>query len=214
MRLVLLGPPGAGKGTQADILAAHYGVPHVSTGDLFRYNLRQGTALGLEAKGYMDVGILVPDDVTSRMVADRIDRNDAAPGFVLDGYPRNVTQGESLQCMLAEREQSLDRAVVVDVPEELLLRRLTGRRLCPACQATYHVEFSPPVREGICDRCGAELVQRPDDREETVAIRLQVYRDETAPLVDFYRTRGLLASVSGDGSVEDVTRRIREVLDD
>jgi adenylate kinase len=214
MRLVLLGPPGAGKGTQADILAAHYGVPHVSTGDLFRYNLRQGTGLGLEAKGYMDAGILVPDDVTSRMVADRIDRSDAAPGFVLDGYPRNVTQGESLQRMLAEREQSLDRAVAVEVPEELLLRRLTGRRLCPSCQATYHVDFNPPAREGICDRCGAELVQRPDDRAETVATRLQVYRDETAPLVDYYRTRGLLASVSGDGSVEDVTRRIREVLDD
>src|SRR5579875_1853645 len=200
MRLVLLGPPGAGKGTQADILAAHYGVPHVSTGDLFRDNLRQGTPLGLEAKRYMDAGVLLPDEVTRRMVGDRIDRPDAAPGFVLDGFPRNVAQGEALDHMLGERRLRLDRAVAVEVPENLLIRRLTGRSLCPACQATYHVEFHPPAKDGVCDRCGAALVQRPDDRAETVATRLQVYRSETAPLVDFYRRQGLLATVPGDGA--------------
>ncbi|MCL5967542.1 MAG: adenylate kinase [Firmicutes bacterium] len=214
MRLILLGPPGAGKGTQADVLAAHYGVPHVSTGDLFRYNLRQGTPLGLEAKGYMDRGILVPDDVTGRMVADRIDREDAAPGFILDGYPRNLVQGEALEEMLRARQLHLDRAVAVDVPEDVLLARITGRRLCPSCGATYHTLYHAPRREGVCDRCGAELLQRPDDRAETVAVRLGVYRDETAPLLAFYRERDLLTTVSGLGSVEEVAARIREVLHD
>ncbi len=214
MRLILLGPPGAGKGTQADVLAAHYGVPHVSTGDLFRYNLRQGTPLGLEAKGYMDRGILVPDDVTGRMVADRIDRDDAAPGFILDGYPRNLVQGEALEEMLRARQLHLDRAVAVDVPEDVLLARITGRRLCPSCGATYHTLYNAPRREGVCDRCGAELLQRPDDRAETVAVRLGVYRDETAPLLAFYRERDLLTTVSGLGSVEEVAARIREVLHD
>lgn len=214
MRLILLGPPGAGKGTQADVLAAHYGVPHVSTGDLFRYNLRQGTPLGLEAKGYMDRGILVPDDVTGRMVADRIDREDAAPGFILDGYPRNLVQGEALEEMLRARQLHLDRAVAVDVPEDVLLARITGRRLCPSCGATYHTLYNAPRREGVCDRCGAELLQRPDDRAETVAVRLGVYRDETAPLLAFYRERDLLTTVSGLGSVEEVAARIREVLHD
>ncbi len=214
MRLILLGPPGAGKGTQADVLAAHYGVPHVSTGDLFRYNLRQGTPVGLEAKGYLDRGVLVADDVTGRMVAERIDREDAAPGFILDGYPRNLAQGEDLEEMLRARRLHLDRAVAVDVPEDVVLSRITGRRLCPSCGATYHILYSPPAREARCDRCGAELLQRPDDRAETVTVRLGVYRDETAPLLAFYRERNLLETVSGLGSVDEVTARIREVLHD
>jgi adenylate kinase len=214
VRLVLLGPPGAGKGTQADRLAVHFSVPHIATGDLFRANLAQNTPLGQEAKRYMEAGVLVPDSVTEAMVDQRLDEPDAAAGFVLDGFPRNVAQAAALERMLARRGLAVSQAVAIDVPEAVLLERLTGRRVCPQCQATYHVTFNPPRTPGICDRCGAALVQRRDDSEETVRTRLRVYHEETAPVAAFYEHRRLLASVSGLGSVEDVTARILEVFGD
>lgn len=212
MRLVFLGPPGAGKGTQAVGIAQHFAIPHVSTGNLFRQNLKAGTPLGLQAQRYLDQGELVPDQVTEAMVADRLALPDAARGFVLDGFPRNLRQGQTLAHMLSEGGRVLTRAIVLDVPETVLVNRLTGRRVCPACQATYHLEFSPPAVAGVCDRCGSALIQRSDDTVETVARRLAVYQEETAPLVQFYEERGLLSRVRGTGTVDEVTARILESL--
>jgi adenylate kinase len=213
-RVILLGPPGAGKGTQAERLAAALSVPHVSTGDLFRYNIREGTALGREAQQYMDQGQLVPDAVTEAMVEDRLSRPDAARGAVMDGFPRNIAQAEAFRAILARQGTGVDRAVALTVPRDLLISRLTGRRLCPQCQATYHLEFNPPNTPGICDRCGASLVQRRDDARETVQRRLEVYDRETAPLIGFYREAGLLTEVDGTGTPDAVTARIREALGD
>jgi adenylate kinase len=212
MNLVLLGPPGAGKGTQAARLAAYFGLLHVATGDLFRQNLREGTPLGLEARRYMDQGLLVPDSVTVAMVEARIDQPDAQAGFVLDGFPRNLAQAEALDRILADRRRRLDHVLALVVDREAIVRRLTGRWVCPACQATYHVEFNPPRVAGVCDRCGTPLVQRADDSLETVTKRLAVYDEETAPLVSFYREREILTEVDGMGSVEDVTARLVGVL--
>jgi len=209
VRLVFLGPPGAGKGTQARELARAHGVPQVATGDMLREAVSAGTPLGLAARSFMDRGALVPDDVIVGLIAERLGKPDAKQGFVLDGFPRTIPQAEALDRLLRELGVTLDRVVYFDVPEAELLRRLTGRRVCPACGATYHVVSAPPRREGVCDRCGAGLVQRSDDSEATVRHRLKVYADQTAPLLDYYRGRGLLATVGGEGTIEAVQAAIR-----
>jgi len=208
MRIVLLGPPGVGKGTQAVRIAEAYGVPHVSTGDLFRYHVGQGTELGREAQGYMVRGDLVPDGVTLGMVALRVAQPDAAVGAVFDGFPRTVPQAEGLDQLLAGMHTQLDHVVLLEVPRDELVVRLTGRRFCPQCGATYHVLFSPPVVPDHCDRCGHALERRPDDDDKTVERRLDVYDAETLPLVDFYERAHRLVRVDGRGPIEEVTARL------
>jgi adenylate kinase len=209
MRLVFLGPPGAGKGTQARELAAELGVPQIATGDMLREAVARKTPLGLEAKRYMDAGGLVPDEVVIGLVAERLQKLDAARGFILDGFPRTLPQAEGLDRLLKDLGRSIDRVIYFDAGEAELLRRLTGRRSCPRCQATFHVAFAPPKAEGKCDQCGSELVQREDDREATVRKRLEVYARQTAPLLDHYRDRRLLASVTGEGDIAAVRRAVR-----
>jgi len=206
---VFLGPPGAGKGTQARQLAAALGVPHVAPGDLFREAAAAGTSLGLEAKRYMDRGVLVPDGVVIRMISDRLARPDAKRGFILDGFPRTLEQAAALDALLADAGQSLDRVVFFDVKEPEIVRRLTGRRVCPSCASLYHLVSSPPRVADRCDRCGSELILRDDDREETVRTRLGVYARQTAPLLERYRERGLLVSVPAGGEIETVHRALR-----
>jgi adenylate kinase len=208
-RFVFLGPPGAGKGTQARQLAAALGVPHVAPGDLFREAATAGTALGLEAKRYMDRGVLVPDGVVIRMIADRLARADAKLGFILDGFPRTPEQAAALDELLADAGQGLDRVVFFDVDEPEIVRRLTGRRVCPSCGSLYHLVSSPPRVANRCDRCGSELILRDDDREETVRTRLGVYARQTAPLLERYRERGLLVSVPAGGEIDTVHRALR-----
>ncbi len=208
-RFVFLGPPGAGKGTQARQLAAALGVPHVAPGDLFREAATAGTALGLEAKRYMDRGVLVPDGVVIRMIADRLARADAKLGFILDGFPRTPEQAAALDELLADAGHSLDRVVFFDVDEPEIVRRLTGRRVCPSCGSLYHLVSSPPRVANRCDRCGSELILRDDDREETVRTRLGVYARQTAPLLERYRERGLLVSVPAGGEIDTVHRALR-----
>ena len=204
MRLVLLGPPGAGKGTQAQSLGAVWGIPQVASGDLLRAAVREGSRLGREASGYMDRGALVPDELVLRMVAERLEKPDARAGFILDGFPRNVKQAEAL----AKMGIKLDRVVAVIAPDEELVKRISGRRTCRNCNAMYHVTFEPPKKAGICDKCGGELYQRADDAEETVRERLKVYREATQPLLDHYGRLGLLEKIDGIGSVGEVEKRI------
>ncbi len=213
MIVVLMGPPGAGKGTQAVRLAERLGVAHVASGDLFREAIAAGTPLGLEAKQYMDRGELVPDDVVVKMVLERMARPDCAGGVVLDGFPRTVAQAESLDRALAQEGKQVDVALNMRVPAAEVLERLTGRRICRKCQTPYHVKFNPPARPGICDRCGGQLYQREDDREETVRRRLEVYAQQTAPLIEYYRQRGRLREVEGTGSLDQVTERLIQALD-
>jgi adenylate kinase len=210
-RLVFLGPPGAGKGTQAHELAREWGVPAIATGDMLREAVAAGTVLGRQAKSYMDRGALLPDDVIVGLVAERLGQPDARRGFILDGFPRTIPQAEALDRLLQELGRPLDRVILFEISEAELLRRLTGRRSCPACQATYHLISAPPRRPGVCDRCGSALVERDDDREATVRHRLTVYADQTRPLVAYYRDRGLLTPVSGEGSIEAVRAVIRRV---
>lgn len=208
MRLVLLGAPGAGKGTQAQLLAQGLNVSHVSTGDLLRRAIREGTELGRKAKEYMDRGELVPDRIVLDMVAELLGQPAYERGFILDGFPRTIEQAEALQAMLANVARPLDHAVSIIVPTDELVTRMAGRRTCKACSASYHVQFNPPRVAGVCDRCQGELVQRVDDAEETVRNRLAVYERQTKPLIDFYQQRGLLLEVDGQGAVEEVSRRI------
>jgi adenylate kinase len=212
VRLALLGVPGAGKGTQAKRLGDRFGLRHIATGDIFRDNLGRGTELGLLAKGYMDAGELVPDDVVVRMVADALDQ--APNGFVLDGFPRTVPQAEALERHLAERGTPLDAVLALDLPDEVAVKRLAGRRTCAGCQLSYNVELGPPAVPGVCDRCGGRLVQREDDREETVRRRLEVFYESTEPLRRFYESRGLLRAIDADGPEDEVTARAVAVLGD
>lgn len=212
MRLVFLGPPGAGKGTQARELAREWQVPQVATGDMLREAMAAGTPIGREAKQYYDRGELVPDDVIVRMIGERLAEPDATRGFLLDGFPRNLAQAEALSRLLKDLGQTIDAVVYFDVSEPELLRRLTGRRVCRQCGATYHLVSAPPARPDVCDRCGGALYQRPDDSEETVRNRLGVYTRQTAPLLDYYRGRGLLVTVNGEGSIDAIRDAIRRAI--
>ena len=213
MRLVLVGPPGAGKGTQAQFIAEHLGVPKISTGDIFRANVSEGTPLGVEAKAYMDRGDLVPDDVTIDMVRNRLREDDAASGFLLDGFPRTVPQAEVLDDMLRETSNAkLDVVLELVVDDDEVIRRLSGRRTCRTCNHIWHVDFDPPQTPGVCDLDGGELYQRDDDKAETIANRLTVYAQSTAPLVSFYAGRGLLVGIDATGPVDDVTQRAIDAL--
>lgn len=210
MRVAFLGPPGAGKGTQARELAREWSVPHIATGDMLREAVGSGTALGREAKTYMDRGALVPDDVIIGMIAERLRDPDARNGFLLDGFPRTIAQAEGLERLLKDLGQSLDRVVYFDVGEPELVRRLTGRRVCRACGHSFHVVSNPSRRDGVCDACGGELYQRVDDSEGTVRHRLNVYTRQTAPLLDWYAGKGLLGSVRGEGTIDDIGRRVND----
>lgn len=212
MRVVLVGPPGAGKGTQAQILATELSIPKVSTGDIFRANVSGGTELGRKAKEYMDRGDLVPDEVTNAMVKDRLAQDDAAEGFLLDGFPRNVPQAEELKTMLTDLGSELDAVLELRVDEEEVVKRLSGRRSCPECGRVYHVEYDSPKTAGRCDEDGTELYQRDDDREETIRHRLKVYRDQTAPLVEFYGAEGLLVTIAATGPVAEVSERAKAAI--
>jgi adenylate kinase len=212
VRLVLVGPPGAGKGTQAQFIAEHLLVPKISTGDIFRANVGQGTELGLLAKSYMDRGDLVPDDVTIDMVRLRLAESDAVTGFLLDGFPRTVPQAQTLDDMLAEAGVKLDVVLELVVEKDEVIRRLSGRRTCRTCNHIWHVEFDPPGEDGVCDLDGGELYQRDDDKPETIANRLEVYDKDTAPLVNYYAERGLLIGVDATGPVDDVTQRAIDAL--
>jgi adenylate kinase len=207
VRIVLVGPPGAGKGTQAEFVAAHLSVPKISTGDIFRANVRAGTLLGTEAKKYMDAGDLVPDEVTVGMVLDRIAEPDAARGYLLDGFPRNLAQAKVLDDMLLDLGHGLDMVMELVVDDEEVVRRLTGRRTCRRCGQIWHLDFDPTADPDSCDRCGGELFQRDDDREETIRHRLEVYAEQTAPIVGYYAESGILVGVDATGPVEDVTER-------
>jgi len=212
MRVIFLGPPGAGKGTQAGTLAAEWGVPHIATGNMLREAAAHGTKLGLEARAYMERGDLVPDEVMIGVVAERLGQSDAREGFLLDGFPRTVAQAEALESLLKDSGLELSRVIFFQVSPDELVRRLTGRRVCKRCASNFHLFFAPPKVAGVCDRCGGELYQREDDREATVRGRLEIYAERTAPLLDYYRNRGLLLSVGGEGAPEAVASCIREAV--
>ena len=212
MKIVLLGPPGAGKGTQAKSISNRYSIPHISTGDIFRKNISEETPLGIEAKQYIDNGQLVPDEVTINMVKDRLTWEDCKNGYLLDGFPRTVAQAEALQEFLDSRNENLDTALCIEVPSSFILERMTGRRVCGSCGASYHVKFNPTKVEGICDVCGSEVVQRKDDREDTVRERLDVYERQTQPLIDFYKEKNLLSTVDGTKAINEVFNDICELF--
>ena len=212
MKIVMLGAPGAGKGTQAKKIAGKYGIPHVSTWDIFRANIKNGTKLGMQAKAYMDAGNLVPDEITIGMLLDRIHQEDCEKGYVLDGFPRTIPQAESLTAALKERGESIDYAIDVDVPDENIIRRMSGRRACLSCGATYHIVYNAPKKEGVCDQCGEPLVLRDDDKPETVQNRLNVYHRQTQPLIDYYKKEGVLAQVDGTQDMEQVFQDIVKIL--
>ena len=212
MKIIMLGAPGAGKGTQAKQIASKYSIPHISTGDIFRANIKNGTELGKKAKEYMDQGLLVPDELTCDLVMDRIAQDDAKNGFVLDGFPRTIPQAEALDAALTKIGQAMDYAIDVDVPDENIINRMSGRRACLNCGATYHIVSIPPKKEGICDSCGNELVLRDDDKPETVKKRLDVYHDQTQPLIDYYNGKGILKSVDGTQPMEKVFEDITAIL--
>lgn len=212
MKIIMLGAPGAGKGTQAKMIADKYGVPHISTGDIFRANIKNGTELGMEAKKYMDQGLLVPDELTVRILLDRVAQDDCKNGYVLDGFPRTIPQAEVLDSELTKLGDHIDYAINVDVPDENIVKRMSGRRACLTCGATYHIEHVPPKKEGICDVCGSELVLRDDDKPETVKNRLNIYHEQTQPLIDFYTEKGVLKTVDGTVPMEEVFAAITAIL--
>ena len=212
MRLILVGPPGAGKGTQAVALAAHYKIPHISTGDIFRANLKNGTELGKQAQSYMDRGELVPDSVTNEMVKDRLGNSDVANGFLLDGFPRNTNQAEVLDAILLEKNMPLDAALELALDNLEIIRRLSGRRTCRNCSATFHKDFEKPKIDGICDKCNGQLYQREDDKEEVIARRLEIYSQQTAPIISYYKKAGILKSISAIGDVSEITQKVISLL--
>lgn len=212
MKIIMLGAPGAGKGTQAKKIAEKYQIPHISTGDIFRANIKGGTELGMKAKTFMDQGMLVPDEITIGMLMDRIKEADCVNGYVLDGFPRTIPQAESLTAALAGLGEAIDYAVNVDVPDEAIINRMAGRRACLACGATYHVEYNPPKTEGVCDVCGEKLVLREDDKPETVQKRLSVYHEQTQPLIDYYQKAGVLKEVDGTQDMNVVFQNIVDIL--
>ena len=212
MKIIMLGAPGAGKGTQAKKIAAKYGIPHISTGDIFRANIKNGTELGKKAKTYMDQGLLVPDELVVDLVGDRVNQDDCENGYVLDGFPRTIPQAEALTEALEKMGQKVDFAIDVNVPDENIVKRMGGRRACVTCGATYHMVYAPTKKEGICDTCGGELILRDDDKPETVQKRLNVYHDQTQPLIDYYTSQGILRTVDGTLDIDDVFRAITEFL--
>ncbi|KUP04640.1 adenylate kinase [Bacillus coahuilensis m2-6] len=212
MNILLMGPPGAGKGTQAEKIVEEYGIPHISTGDMFRAAIKAGTELGLEAKSYMDKGALVPDEVTIGIVRERLALADCEKGFLLDGFPRTVAQAEALEQILSDLTKSIDYVINIQVDHDILMSRLTGRRICKSCGATYHLVFNPPANEGVCDRCGGDLYQRADDNEETVGNRLAVYTNQTQPLLDFYQEKGYLKNINGQQDISDVYSDIDSLI--
>ncbi len=212
MKLVVLGAPGAGKGTQAVILAEKLKVPHISTGDIFRSNIKEGTPLGKLAKQYIDSGALVPDDVTIGIVKDRLQKPDCKNGFILDGFPRTIAQAQSLDDMLASMGTKLDKVLDLEVEDEVIIKRLSGRRVCPDCSASYHIDFNPPKKDAICDSCGAKLIQREDDREQTVINRLKTYHAQTEPLIGYYRGKGILKEAQGKGQIAETTIEVFKAL--
>ena len=204
MKLVILGPPGAGKGTQAEYIVEKYNIPHISTGDIFRENIKNNTELGKKAKSYMDKGLLVPDELVIALVEDRLNKDDAKEGFLLDGFPRTVAQAVSLDSILDKNDDKLTKVINISVDPEILIERAVGRRVCKTCGMTYHVKFNPPKEEGICDKDGTKLIQRDDDTEETVKTRISVYFDQTAPLIDYYRAQNLLIDIDGAKDIDKV----------
>lgn len=212
MKIVMLGAPGAGKGTQAKKIAAKYNIPHISTGDIFRANIKNGTELGKKAKTYMDQGLLVPDELVVDLVVDRVNQEDCSSGYVLDGFPRTIPQAEALDKALADLGQKVDYAIDVEVPDENIVKRMGGRRACVGCGATYHLVYAAPKSEGVCDVCGKELILRDDDKPETVQKRLNVYHEQTKPLIDYYSKSGVLKEVDGTVEIDDVFQAITEIL--
>ncbi|MEH2945998.1 adenylate kinase [Lachnospiraceae bacterium 56-18] len=212
MKIIMLGAPGAGKGTQAKKIAAKYSIPHISTGDIFRANIKNGTELGNKAKTYMDQGLLVPDELVVDLVVDRVKQDDCTNGYVLDGFPRTIPQAEALDKALAAIGEKMDYAIDVDVPDENIVHRMSGRRACVGCGATYHLEYAPTKTEGICDACGKELILRDDDKPETVKKRLGVYHEQTQPLIDYYTNAGILKTVDGTIDINDVFQAIVDIL--
>ena len=212
MKIIMLGAPGAGKGTQAKKIAAKYGIPHISTGDIFRANIKNGTDLGKEAKKYMDQGMLVPDELTVKLLLDRVAKDDCKNGYVLDGFPRTIPQAEVLEEALTKLGDRIDYAINVEVPDENIVKRMGGRRACVNCGATYHIEHVPPKKQGICDNCGSQLILRDDDKPETVKNRLSVYHKQTQPLIDFYNGKGVLRTVDGTVDMKDVFNAIVAIL--
>ena len=212
MRIIMLGAPGAGKGTQAKKIAEKYNIPHISTGDIFRANIKNETELGKKAKTYMDQGMLVPDELTISLVMDRFQEPDARNGYVLDGFPRTIPQAESLDAALKESGSQIDHAINVDVPDEAIVKRMSGRRACVNCGATYHLQYAAPKKDGVCDHCGEGLILRDDDKPETVEKRLGVYHDQTQPLIDYYAQKGVLKEVDGTRDLEEVFGQIKKIL--
>ena len=214
MKIIMLGAPGAGKGTHAGKISEKYGIPHISTGDIFRENIKNGTELGKKAKGYMDAGELVPDELTCDLVVDRIHQDDAKNGYVLDGFPRTIIQARKLADICSMFNFKIDAVINLDIPEDVLVKRLSGRRTCADCGKSYHIVYNPPKKEGVCDVCGGELTQRSDESEEAVQVRIDTYNKQTKPLIDYYTMLGELTNVDGNQSMDEVAEEIYKVLDE